>query len=155
MITIKSFVSSNEKEMVKDREAWQSMGWQRVRRNWLNNNSKIIKRNGTSDNPKLEITLKHCCGLVTRSCLTVKIPWTVAHQAPLSMGFSRQKYWSGLPFSSPGDLPATGIETQAPVLPTVSCTAGRSFTHWATRDHKQMASKVRQATKTIEADCKQ
>ena len=37
-------------------------------------------------------------------------PWTVAHQAPLSMGFSRQKYWSGLPFPSPGDLPHPRIE---------------------------------------------
>ena len=37
-------------------------------------------------------------------------PWTVAHQAPLSMGFPRQEYWSGLPFISPGDLPNTGIE---------------------------------------------
>ena len=35
-------------------------------------------------------------------------PWTVAHQAPLSMGFSRQEYWSGLPFTSPGDLPDPG-----------------------------------------------
>ena len=38
-------------------------------------------------------------------------PWTVACQAPLSMGFSRQEYWSGLPFPTPGDLPNTGIET--------------------------------------------
>ena len=37
-------------------------------------------------------------------------PWTVAHQAPPSMGFSRQAYWSGLPFPSPGDLPNLGIE---------------------------------------------
>ena len=37
-------------------------------------------------------------------------PWTVAHQAPLSMGFSRQEYWSGLPFPSPGDLPNPGIK---------------------------------------------
>ena len=37
-------------------------------------------------------------------------PWTVAHQAPLSMGFSRQEYWSGLPFPPPGDLPHPGIE---------------------------------------------
>ena len=36
-------------------------------------------------------------------------PWTVAHQAPSSMGFSRQEYWSGLPFPSPGDLPDPGI----------------------------------------------
>ena len=37
-------------------------------------------------------------------------PWTVAYQAPLSMGFSRQQYWSGLTFPSPGDLPNPGIE---------------------------------------------
>ena len=37
-------------------------------------------------------------------------PWTVAHQAPLSKGFSRQEYWSGLPFISPGDFPDPGIE---------------------------------------------
>ena len=40
-------------------------------------------------------------------------PWTVAHQAPLSMGFSRQEYWSGLPFTSSGDLPDPGIEPRS------------------------------------------
>ena len=50
-------------------------------------------------------------GLVTKSCLTLVAPWTVvACQAPLSMRFSRQEYWSGLPFPSPGDLPDPGIE---------------------------------------------
>ena len=43
-------------------------------------------------------------------------PWTVAYQAPLSMGFSRQEYWSGLPFPSPGDLPDPGIEPWSPAL---------------------------------------
>ena len=43
-------------------------------------------------------------------------PWTIAHQAPLSMGFSRQEYWSGLPFPSPGDLPDPGIEPRSPAL---------------------------------------
>ena len=43
-------------------------------------------------------------------------PWTVAHQAPPSMEFSRQEYWSGLPFPSPGDLPDPGIEPGSPVL---------------------------------------
>ena len=38
---------------------------------------------------------------VTQSCLTLATPWTVAYQAPLSMGFSRQEHWSGLPFPSP------------------------------------------------------
>ena len=43
-------------------------------------------------------------------------PWTVAHRAPLSMGFSRQEYWSGLPCPSPGDLPNSGIESGSPAL---------------------------------------
>ena len=43
-------------------------------------------------------------------------PWTVAHRASLSMGFSRQEYWSGLPFPSPGDLPNPGIEPRSPTL---------------------------------------
>ena len=42
-------------------------------------------------------------------------PWTVACQAPLSMGFSRQEYWSELPCSPPGDLPNPGIESTSPV----------------------------------------
>ena len=44
------------------------------------------------------------------------IPWTVAHQAPPSMGFSRQEYWSGLPFPSPGNLPDPGIKPKSPTL---------------------------------------
>ena len=43
-------------------------------------------------------------------------PWTVAYQAPLSMEFSRQERWSGLPFPSPGDLPDPGIEPRSPAL---------------------------------------
>ena len=43
-------------------------------------------------------------------------PWTVAYEVPLSMGFSRQEYWNGLPFSSAGDLPNPGIEHGAPTL---------------------------------------
>ena len=42
--------------------------------------------------------------------------WTAAYQAPLSMGFSRQEYWSGLPFPSPGDLPDPGIKSGSPEL---------------------------------------
>ena len=43
-------------------------------------------------------------------------PWTVAYQAPPSMGFSRQEYWSGVPFPSPGDVPDPGIEPRSPSL---------------------------------------
>ena len=55
-------------------------------------------------------------GLVAKSCLTLVTSWTTARQAPLSMGFSRQEYWSGLPFPSPGDLPNPGIELRSPAL---------------------------------------
>ena len=43
-------------------------------------------------------------------------PWTVAHQDPLSVGFPRQEFWSGLPFPSPGDLPRSGMEPVSPAL---------------------------------------
>ena len=46
-------------------------------------------------------------------------PWTVAHQAPLSMGFSRQEYWSGLPRPPPGDLPDRALESASPVSPAL------------------------------------
>jgi len=49
-------------------------------------------------------------------------PWTVARQVPLSMEFSRQEYWSGLPFLTPGHLPNPEIELESPAL------AGKSFT---------------------------
>ena len=51
-----------------------------------------------------------------QSCPTLCDLWTVAYQAPLSMGFSRQEYWSGLPFPSPGDLPDPGIKPRSPAL---------------------------------------
>ena len=50
--------------------------------------------------------------------------WTVAHQVPLSTGFSRQEYWSGLPFPSPWDLPDPGIKTGSPALQRDSLQSG-------------------------------
>ena len=60
-----------------------------------------------------------------RSIKRPEHPWTVAHQAPLSMGSPRQQYWSGLPFPPPGDLPDQGSN---PCLIQVSCIVGRFFT---------------------------
>ena len=54
--------------------------------------------------------------LVAKSYPTLATPWTVALKAPLLMGFSRQEYWSGLPFPSPEDLPDPGIEPRSPAL---------------------------------------
>ena len=56
----------------------------------------------------------YCCCLVTKSCLTFVTPWTVAGQVPLSMGFLRQKYWSGLPFPTPEDLPDPETKPASP-----------------------------------------
>ena len=56
-------------------------------------------------------------------------PWTIAYHVPLSMGFSRQEYWSRLPFPSPEDLPNPGIDRTR-----VSRIVGRCFTIWATRE---------------------
>ena len=73
----------------------------------------------------LKILLKLLCisgggnGLVTKSCLTFVAPWTVAHLAPLSVGFPKQEYWSGLPFLSQADLPNPGIEPVSPASPAL------------------------------------
>ena len=56
------------------------------------------------------------CMLVAQSCMTLCNPMDLAHQAPLSMGFSRQEHWSGWPFLPPGDLPDPGIEPRSPAL---------------------------------------
>ena len=55
---------------------------------------------------------------VTQLCPTLWTPWTVAYQDPQSMEFSRQEYWSGLSFPSPGDLPSLGVEPRSPALQT-------------------------------------
>ena len=65
------------------------------------------------------------CMLFLQSCLTVVILWTVAHQDPLSMGFARQEYWSGLPCPPLGDLPNPGIEPGSLTSPAL---AGGFFT---------------------------
>ena len=69
------------------------------------------------------LLLLFSCSVISDSFAT---PWTVAHQTPLSMGFPRQEYWSGLPWPPPGDLPNPGIEPASPAL------AGGFFTTSAT-----------------------
>ena len=67
--------------------------------------TEIFKR------PKMKVKVK------SLSCVRLfAAPWTVAYQAPLSLGFSKQEYWSGLPFPSPGDLPNSGIEPESLAL---------------------------------------
>ena len=67
-------------------------------------------------------------GLVTQLCPILVTPWTVACQAPLSMGFLSQESWNGLPFPSPGVLPDPGIEPRFPVWQALSCIVDGFFT---------------------------
>ena len=70
-------------------------------------------------NFKLKNVRTWACRSLSQSLSLVELvvsPWTVAHQASLSMGFSRQEYWSGLPFPSPGDLPNPETEPASPAL---------------------------------------
>ena len=72
------------------------------------------------------LKLFRCCCLVAKSCPTLCNPMDWARQAPLSMGFSRQEYWSGLPFPSPGDLPHPGVQPTTPAV--------QADYRWATRE---------------------
>ena len=67
-------------------------------------------------NPSASQSQSYVCVLVAESCLLLETPRTIVRQAPLSMGFSRQECWSGLPFPSAGDLPHPGIEPRSPAL---------------------------------------
>ena len=68
---------------------------------------------------------------------TLATPWTVAHQAPLSMGFSRQEYWSGLPCPSPEDLPNPGIEAVTLKFPALAGLFLTTNATWETLNHTE------------------
>ena len=80
---------------------------------WGNEHTHIHTYNGNTELAFLRsVSVSVSCSVVPDSAT----PWTAAHQAALSMRFSRQGYWSGLPFPSPGDLPNPGIEPRSPAL---------------------------------------
>ena len=81
------------------------------------------------------ITKMRVCVLSHFTCVWLLVtPWVVACQAPLSMGFFGQEYWSGLPCPPPGDLPNPGIELMSPAL------VGGFFTHWTTWEAQHQAT---------------
>ena len=105
----------------------QSMGSQRVRHFWATSLSlSQYIRNWISTTKADSLPLHHVGSLrwkwkkvKVKSVSHVQLcatPWTVAHQAPPSLGFSRQEHWSGLPFPSPGDFPNPGIKLMSPAL---------------------------------------
>ena len=81
----------------------------------------VIKIDRTPDLTELVVFCVLSHSVVFNSFVT---PWTVACQAPLSMEFSRQEYWSGLPVPSPGDLPSPGMEPRSPAWQADSLTLG-------------------------------
>ena len=105
------------------------MSQQRGRNDGAGKERTIVERMSLNRRPRLRIWIEvqkkdvctHACS-VLQSCLTLVAPGTVTHQVPLSMAFSRQEYWSGLPFPTAGDLLALGIKPTSPAL------AGRFFT---------------------------
>ena len=116
----------------------QSMGFQRFRSNWATNihcGTKILYAAW-----KVKMKSLSCVQLFAT-------PWTVAHQASPSMGFSRQEYWCGLPFPSPGDLPHPGIEPRSPSLQTDALPSepqGKSYMlHGEVKKKKRKKKKVR------------
>ena len=100
--------------------------WQEVRWIWQMRQNIVAQLN-IVENFKVTLNFSAGKGLSTSVLITFSVcvlthvwlfstPWTVAHQAPLSLEFSGQEYWSGLPFPFPGDLPGPGIEPASPVL---------------------------------------
>ena len=95
----------------------QSMGSQRVRHNWTHMHTYIYTH-------IYIIWRKSKVKVKSLSCVLLFVtPWTGAYQASPSMGFSRQEYWSGLPFPSPGDLPNPGIKPGSPALKSDALTS--------------------------------
>ena len=82
---------------------------------------------------------------MTNSCT----PWTVAHQTPLSMGFSRQEYWSGLPCPPPGALPDPGIEPTSLMSPALP---GGFFTTSATWEPQRRVEKQKNTINPVETN---
>ena len=78
--------------------------------------------------------------------------WIVACQAPLSMGFLRQEYWSGLPFPSPGDLPDPGIEP-ASLAFSASQADSLPLSHWGSLVYPYVACYLVTTRSEIESDC--
>ena len=110
--------------------------WTKQKKGWLHR-SKSIKimqseNHEISKGKKKSFNDMHAC-MHARSLQCVPLfvtPWTVAHQVPLSMGFSRQEYWSGLPCPPPGDLPNPGIKPVSLMSPMLTGSIFTTSTTW-------------------------
>ena len=117
----------------------------RGKRDFLSGKSVVLKASGLAPGRTLcqlrltchikesqldwELEGKECCFVSRLVVWDSEVPWTVAHPAPLSMGFSRQEYWSELPCSPSRDLPNPGIKPLPPVLPALEVGSSQ-LSHW-------------------------
>ena len=112
---------------------WRQPWWCKICRCYVPHQSRTIKSCGfiISVFPPWSHECTYVC-VHAQSCLTLATPWSIAHQAPLSMEISSQECWSGLPFTSLGDLSNPGIKPASPAL------AGRFFTAatWEAQSHE-------------------
>ena len=111
-----------------DRGAWWAT-IQGVTKSWTQLNNFTFDNILLCSQRCLQPCLPYVLCLLTQSCPTFATLYTVAHHTPLSMEFSRQEYWSELPFPPPEHLPSPGIEPASPVSPAL---ADKSFTASAT-----------------------
>ena len=119
------------KNQINEKERWQILeAFSASLAGFYNPQVKNDHNHWSSENPVYQY-FPSLLWLKVKSLSHVQLfatPWTVAHQAPLSMGFSRQEYWSGLPFTSPGALPRPGIEPRSPTLQALpSAPPGKPF----------------------------
>ena len=91
------------------------------------------------------------CMLVAQSCMTLCNPMDLAHQAPLSIGFSRQEHWSGWPFLSPEDLPDPGIKSRSPHHRQILYWVSREAHMYTTMHKIILASLVAQSVRNMPA----
>ena len=111
--------------------------------------SQLFAWGGQSIGVSASAYVIRCCMLAAQSCLTLCTPWTVAHQAPLSVEFSRQEYWGGLPFPSPVHLPNPGIEPESPTLQADSLPSEPPGASWWTPANWAPAIKLSHLTQGI------
>ena len=91
-----------------------------------------------------------CCVDVHSHVRLSVTPWTAVHRAPLSMAFSRQEYWSGLLFPSPGDLPNPGIEGSSPALQAVSLPSEPYYIPSYSANHLQILVHLAEFTQSFQ-----
>ena len=143
------FICTNQKPEIIQRSITRRMNKQTV---YSTKKNELLINTTTERNCKIIVLFKRRCVLSAQSLSRTQLsatPRTVAHQAPLSMGFSRQEYWSGLPCPPPGDLPDPEIKPRSPTLQADSLPSEPQGKPQKKIRHKFLATQ----TLVTESDC--